>query len=91
MTTSRSLQPPNDERVVMRGKSNERIGTGEVSVEEPQDSKVKRELASLKKASIRAFRTRERLPQPLFWSLFNLKISQLKKLKGVRRLVSLLD
>ena len=50
-------------------------------------SAVAREIESLQETVNRFTRERERLPQPLFWSLFNSRIKEIKKSKELSRAV----
>lgn len=50
-------------------------------------SAVAREIESLQETVNRFTRERERLPQPLFWSLFNSRIREIKKTKELSRAV----
>ena len=50
-------------------------------------SELSKDLNTLKDASIRACNERERLPQPLFWSLFYNEIDEIKKKKHKNRLL----
>lgn len=57
------------------------------------DGKVERtqtanEIAALHEKLMRLARERERLPQPLFWSLFNSRIQEIKKNKELQRMLS---
>ena len=45
-------------------------------------------LARLKSSALKAAGDRERLPQPLFWSLFHAQLESLKREKELRRLVN---
>ena len=53
-----------------------------------QPSETAIEIAKLKAAAMKAIAERGRLPQPLFWSLFNSKVQELKKGKAARRLLN---
>jgi len=57
----------------------------DVRVEKTQTAK---EIAALHEKLMRLARDRERLPQPLFWSLFNSRIQEIKKNKELQRLLS---
>lgn len=48
---------------------------------------VAKELENLKDTILRLARDRERLPQPLFWSLFNSRLKEIKKSKEVSRIL----
>jgi len=52
-----------------------------------EKSAVAREVESLRETVLRFARERERLPQPLFWSLFNSRIKEIKKNKESDRLI----
>ncbi len=54
---------------------------------EPKQTEIARDLASLKNSVMDAARKRERLPQPLFWSLFHVQIHDIKRRKLRRRLL----
>ena len=53
----------------------------------PTKSKLSEELDRLKRASIDALSSRERIPQPLFWSLFHSELAGLKKRKHLERFI----
>ena len=57
-----------------------------------QETNQKSELASqidkLKASVNKAIESRDRIPQPLFWSLFNSKIKELKEEKQNKRKIS---
>lgn len=48
-------------------------------------SAVSQEIERLRKAVIEASSSRERLPQPLFWSLFHTQLDTVRKAKKLRR------
>ena len=52
-----------------------------------EKSVVAREVDDLQRTILRLARDRERLPQPLFWSLFNSRLRDIKKQKELRRLL----
>ena len=52
-----------------------------------EKSGVAREVENLRDTVLRFARERERLPQPLFWSLFNSRIKEIKKTKESDRLI----
>ena len=54
-------------------------------VEAPQPSAIAKAIETLKRASVDAAASRERLPQPLFWSLFNSRLKEIKREKLVDR------
>lgn len=58
----------------------------EFSMSQPP-SAVALKLKKLKSASFKAAQARERLPHPLFWSLFLTEVSELKKKKEEKRLL----
>jgi TATA-binding protein-associated factor Taf7 len=65
----------------------------DIQTEQSSDGKVERtqtakEIAALHEKLMRLARDRERLPQPLFWSLFNSRIQEIKKNKELQRLLS---
>ena len=49
-------------------------------------SAIAKEIESLQSTILRFANERERLPQPLFWSLFNSRIKEIKERKEVDRL-----
>ncbi|MEY4701671.1 MAG: hypothetical protein RL326_1858 [Pseudomonadota bacterium] len=53
----------------------------------PERSAIAREVEDLQKTVLRLARDRERLPQPLFWSLFNTRLRDIKKHKDLARLL----
>jgi hypothetical protein len=53
----------------------------------PERSAVAREVEDLQKTVLRLARDRDRLPQPLFWSLFNTRLRDIKKHKDLARLL----
>jgi hypothetical protein len=52
---------------------------------EAKPSSLSTEVAELKETILRFAKERDRLPQPLFWSLFNARISEIKKTKSQSR------
>ena len=50
-------------------------------------SPVAEEIDDLKTTILRLAKDRERLPQPLFWSLFNSRLKDIKKHKELARLM----
>lgn len=50
-------------------------------------SQIAKELSKLKENITRVIKERERLPQPLFWSLFNTQLSSLRHKKRQIRLI----
>jgi hypothetical protein len=56
-------------------------------VEAPEKSQIAREIEDLQSTVLRFARERERLPQPLFWSLFNARLRDIKKNKELERLL----
>ena len=50
-------------------------------------SELSSAIENLKATTFRLAEERERLPQPLFWSLFNSKLKEIKKEKEVRRIL----
>jgi hypothetical protein len=57
------------------------------SPEPSEKSAIAREIETLQETVLRFARERERLPQPLFWSLFNSKIKDIKRNKELSRLL----
>lgn len=55
--------------------------------DEERVSALALELVRLKSATMRAVQTRERLPQPLFWSLFYSQITEIKRRKARARML----
>ena len=53
-----------------------------------EKSQTAKEIADLQERILRLANNRERLPQPLFWSLFNSRISEIKKNKELARLLN---
>jgi len=53
-----------------------------------EKTQTAKEIAALHEKLMRLARDRERLPQPLFWSLFNSRIQEIKKNKELQRLLS---
>lgn len=54
-------------------------------IESPERSATARDIEDLKETVLRLARDRERLPQPLFWSLFNSRLKDIKKHKELER------
>lgn len=54
----------------------------------PVASLLAERVRRLREATVRAATARERLPQPLFWSLFRSEIDAIKKRKAQKRAVS---
>ena len=71
------------ERVAEESAQEERDGA---SVAEQSD--IARAVSRLKEASFRTARERERVPQPLFWSLFSSELQSIKKRKRQQRLLT---
>lgn len=57
---------------------------GCVLTQEP--SELSRDLAQIKQSVLGVAKTREHLPQPLFWSLFHMRIQGIKRKKFLQRL-----
>ena len=63
--------------------------------QEPEDDEIQplertaiaREVSSLQDTVLRLARDRERLPQPLFWSLFNSRLKDIKRHKEEQRAI----
>ncbi len=60
----------------------------ECQPQQAERSQTAKEIADLQERILRLARDRERLPQPLFWSLFNSRIQEIKKDKELKRLLS---
>lgn len=58
------------------------------SGDEQQRSPLAEELQELKTTILRVASERERLPQPLFWSLFRSRIDAIRKAKEVERVIA---
>jgi hypothetical protein len=52
-------------------------------------SPIAKEIQRLKEKTIQATRDRERLPQPLFWSLFRSQLDLIREEKRMKRAVDL--
>ncbi len=65
------------------------VGPEEVTSEKSTSEKstVAREIEDLQQTILRLAKDRERLPQPLFWSLFNSRLRDIKKNKELARLL----
>ena len=63
---------------------------GDVGLESAphERSATAKEIADLQDKILKFARNRERLPQPLFWSLFNSRIREIKKNKELERLLN---
>lgn len=71
--------------IVMRrkdGQSDEKVPVANV-----EKSAIAREIEDLEDTILRLARDRERLPQPLFWSLFNARLRDIKKHKELDRVL----
>ena len=55
---------------------------------EIERSPIAEAVSRLKDASFDAAKRREKLPQPLFWSLFNIQISEIRRKKEIQRAFS---
>ena len=53
----------------------------------PGPSEIARDLSNLKDTILRVASERERLPQPLFWSLFRSRLQGIKQAKEVERVL----
>jgi|GEM_PF-2448990 len=62
----------------------------DIGPEQPlhERSATAKEIADLQEKILKFARNRERLPQPLFWSLFNSRIRDIKKNKELERLLN---
>lgn len=70
-------------KVVTPESEDETSADGEV-----QRSALAEELQDLKSTILRVASERERLPQPLFWSLFRSRIDAIRKAKEVERVIA---
>jgi hypothetical protein len=65
------------------------FAASEASVsQQVERSQTAKEIADLQERILRLARDRERLPQPLFWSLFNSRIQEIRRDKELKRLLS---
>jgi hypothetical protein len=55
---------------------------------EVERSRLAEEIDDLRTTILRLAKDRDRLPQPLFWSLFNSRLKEIKRNKELSRLVS---
>ena len=55
---------------------------------EVERSRLAEEIDDLKTTILRLAKDRDRLPQPLFWSLFNSRLKDIKRNKELSRLVN---
>lgn len=61
----------------------------EASTEDAAErSRVADEIEDLRATILRLAKDRERLPQPLFWSLFNSRLKDIKRSKELSRLLN---
>jgi hypothetical protein len=65
-----------------------RLGMSEEGPKEKDISFVAKEINRLKIATIEASKERERLPQPLFWSLFHSALADVRAAKERDRLIN---
>lgn len=54
----------------------------------PEPSALAQEIKRLNSSVMKTLQTRERLPQPLFWSLFNDQLKSIKETKEKQRRIS---
>ena len=59
-------------------------------VEPRERSELAERVGRLRASAIEACRTRERLPQPLFWSLFHTEAACIREARGRARVVRML-
>ena len=59
----------------------------DVATGTPEKSAIAQDISNLRDTILRLARDRERLPQPLFWSLFNSRLKDIKKTKEQERLL----
>jgi hypothetical protein len=70
-------------------RSKRAFAASEASVsQQVERSQTAKEIADLQERILRLARDRERLPQPLFWSLFNSRIQEIRRDKELKRLLS---
>jgi len=50
-------------------------------------SELAKEISRLKESVIRAAESRDRLPQPLFWSLFSERVKEIRSAKQLKRAI----
>lgn len=72
--------------VIMDGKEKE-LGLDEDQGDTVAPSVTAKEVKSLRDTVLKFAANRERLPQPLFWSLFNARIADIKKNKERSRVL----
>jgi TATA-binding protein-associated factor Taf7 len=60
----------------------------ETCCEPVERSYLAQEISNLKSTVLKAASERERLPQPLFWSLFNSRLKEIRKAKQLERIVA---
>jgi hypothetical protein len=79
----------NDDEISDLANSNETENSADVDTEvnPVQQSYVAGQVQDLKATVLRLAAERERLPQPLFWSLFNTRLSAIRKEKALKRVV----
>lgn len=61
--------------------------TGEDAPEPQEPTVLASKLDRLKSATLNVVRSRNRLPQPFFWSLFHSELQEIKKQKAHERLI----
>ncbi|MBP9838495.1 MAG: hypothetical protein KBC84_07250 [Proteobacteria bacterium] len=58
----------------------------EALYQEEQNSQLSKKVDKLREVSLKAIAARERVPQPLFWSLFHSRLNEIKeKRKSLRK------
>ena len=68
-------------------KSVDQDDNSEESLSPVTPSSLAQVISELKKAAFRATDERQRLPQPMFWSVFNLRINEIRNKKKLQRFV----
>ena len=61
---------------------------GIVGREKVERSHLAEEISQLKSTILKVASERERLPQPLFWSLFNSRLKEIRKAKEIERVLA---
>ena len=66
----------------------ERIEEGQEGDATPSRSHIAEDISDLKSTILKVAAEREKLPQPLFWSLFRSRVESIRKEKELRRVIS---
>jgi hypothetical protein len=69
----------------MKAKDDTHDESAEVEIER---SRIAEEIDDLRTTILRLAKDRDRLPQPLFWSLFNSRLKDIKRNKELSRLLN---